>query len=88
MSERSDTVKNRWNCHLVFDANGVKRMTIGRPALRAGEYAIMLRLKIPNNLFARSLPEATIKVPEAALVKPEVTVVGEIGAALDDPAHV
>jgi hypothetical protein len=75
--------QSRWSCHLVFDAAGVKRMTRGHPSLRAGEYAIRIFLKLPNNLFVRSLPEATIKVPEAALVRPEVDVIGEIGAVLD-----
>ena len=70
-------MKKRWNCYIVFDVAGVRRMTIGRPNLRSGEYAILLRFKVPDNLFARALPEATIHVPEPALIKPAVEVIPE-----------
>jgi len=74
---------NRWSVHLVFDARGVKRMTRGQPDLRGGEYAILLRLKIPNDLFARAFPAATVVVPEATIVKPEVAVVGDSNQITD-----
>lgn len=68
-------MRKRWQCHLVFNANGVVRMTIGRPSLRSGEYAILVKLKVPDNLFVHAFPEATINVPENAVIKPVVEVV-------------
>jgi hypothetical protein len=70
--------KQRWMCYLIFDASGVKRMTLGRPNLRAGDYAIALRLKIPSSVFARALPEATIEVPAPAVLTPEVVVENDV----------
>lgn len=72
------SARGKWTCHLTFDAGGVRRMTIGRPHLRAGEYAIALKLKVPANIFVRSLPEVRITVPEAAVIEPEVQVLGEL----------
>lgn len=45
-----------------------------RPALAAGEYAVFLKIEVPDAVFQpAALPTATLRVPETALVAPDVT---------------
>jgi hypothetical protein len=50
--------------HLVFDANGVRRMVKNLPALRSGEFAVRVNVTVPDSFFARPLPVAEVVVPE------------------------
>jgi len=69
---------------LICTKNGARRMAKGRPtkwqprklpALAAGEYAVLLSVEIPDSTFApRPTPEATIRIPESAVIAPPVEV--------------
>lgn len=71
-------MRNRWECYVIFTSSGVYRMTLQRPALRSGEFAVLLRLKVPHKFFTRAFPEATIEVPEPSIIQSEVEVVSEV----------
>lgn len=38
-----------WTCYLVFNKNGVSRMTKSEPGLSSGEYAVKVRIVIPHS---------------------------------------
>lgn len=67
---------------LIFTSKGVKRVLqatgrwsrVGGPALKAGEYRVRLRIQIPDSVFSPRTPVATIVVPEASVIQPEVAV--------------
>jgi hypothetical protein len=69
---------------LICTKDGVRRIAKGRrsqwdkvklPALSAGEYATYLHVEIPDSTFApRPTAEATIRIPESAVVAPPVEV--------------
>lgn len=71
---------------LIFDKRGLRRMvksTTGpswkrthvRPALKTGEYAVLVKVTVPDSAFAPApTPEATIIVPDSAIVAPRVDV--------------
>lgn len=72
------------SCYLIFTKKGVRRIAKGRratwgprerPALEAGEYAVFVTVIVPDAVFApRTTPEATITVPEVAVIEPRVAV--------------
>ena len=64
----------RWTCHLIFNANGIVRMSKAPPYLKSGERAVKIKLDVPPRTFARTFPEATIKVPEESIITPTVEV--------------
>lgn len=64
----------RWNCYIVFGSTGIRRMTRSAPSLKSGEHAVLIKLKIPASAFARIFPEATVTVPEGAIITPKVEV--------------
>lgn len=76
------------SCWLIFDKKGVREMRKGRrsnwqnverPALKAGQYAVLVTVNCPDRAFqAVPLPEATITVPEGALIAPVVDVKVEV----------
>jgi hypothetical protein len=68
------SIMPRWVCHLVFNANGIVRMSKGAPALRSGERAVRVKLRVPPSALARAFPEATIDVPVEAMLEPTVEV--------------
>jgi hypothetical protein len=74
-------VKQSWKCYLIFDRNGVQRMTKGEPGLSSGEFAVRVEIAVPHTLFKRKYPEAVIEVPESAMIEPKVTVL-----ASEEPA--
>lgn len=70
---------------LIFNKRGLVRMTKGkrspswgprqRPALNAGEYAVLVSVSIPDKVFAPTpTPEATVTVPESMVIEPPVEV--------------
>lgn len=74
---------------LIFNKKGLVRMVKGRrvpsygprvrPALDAGEYAVLVTVNVPDAVFMpQPTPEATITVPESAVVAPRVEVVVEV----------
>lgn len=80
------------SAYLIFNKNGLRRMMKGtsgpswaqtrkRPALAAGEYAVLVTVNVPNAIFAdRPMPEAIITVPESAVLTPRVDVTVEMDA--------
>jgi hypothetical protein len=69
---------------LIFNRNGIARLAKGqrrrgmprtRPALGAGEYAVLVSLVVPDAVFKPApLPEATITVRDADVIAPLVEV--------------
>lgn len=69
---------------LICTKDGVRRIAKGRrstwekrtlPSLSAGEYTVFLSVEIPDSTFQpRPTPEATIRIPESAVVAPPVEV--------------
>lgn len=69
---------------LIFNKSGISRLVKGRhsrhqphqrPALDAGEYAVLVSVSVPDQIFKpRAIPEATITVPDAAVIEPRVDV--------------
>jgi hypothetical protein len=71
---------------LIMKKSGISRIAKGgrktwrsphikRPALAEGEYAVLITVKVPDSAWnPKPLPEATITVPESALVAPAVLV--------------
>lgn len=90
----------RDSAFLVFNRQGLVRMVKGmnkrhwnskrqRPELRAGEYAVLVTVEVPDAVFEpRPTPEATITVSESAVVTPAVHVVTEQAPAADDGGEV
>lgn len=69
---------------LIFDKKGLRRMVKGhrrgfpvrRPSLSAGEYAVLVTVNVPESVFKPlPTPQATITVPQSAVVEPVVDVV-------------
>ena len=67
-------MKQGWVCYLTFNKNGIARMTKSEPRLSSGEFGVKIRIAVPQNVFMRKFPEATIKVPEAVMIEPKVEV--------------
>lgn len=63
----------RDSCYIVFDRYGVVGMKKRKPALKAGEHAVIVDLQVPDSVFARDIPVASVQVPEAAVINPTVT---------------
>lgn len=63
--------------YLTFDQFGVKSMRKSTPSLHAGEYAVAVKINVPESVFKRAFPLATIDVPEGAVIVPTVEVVVE-----------
>lgn len=74
------------SAYLIFSKNGLRRMVKGytgpswsrkhvRPALKEDEYAVRVTVNVPDSVFApRSAPEATITIPESAVLVPSAEV--------------
>lgn len=67
-------MKPRWECYLIFNKNGVIGFRKESPQLRSGEFAVKINLKVPMNIFNRRFPEASIAIPEHAVIEPKVEV--------------
>ena len=63
-------------CFLVFNRNGVLRSTKSRPSIKSGEFAVLVRLDIPDRIFAPvRLPDVLIELPEPAILAPPVVTI-------------
>lgn len=68
----NDTV---WIC---FNERGATRMvkrTTARPALKVGEYAVLVELKVPETVFTEVEPAATLNVQRRKVIKASATTV-------------
>lgn len=77
------------SAYLIFNKKGIVRLAKGgrtwsrkRPALKAGEYAVLVRVIVPQRYFdERSLPSATLNIPEELILEPSVTMEAEPAGA-------
>jgi len=60
------------SCYLVFSDSGISRMSKRRPPLKAGDYAVLIKIDVPDEVFAASIPEATLKIPKENVVRPPI----------------
>lgn len=59
--------------HLIFSDDGTTpRTTKHPPNLSRNEVAIRVKATIPDRVFAAVVPQATMEVPESAVLRPEV----------------
>lgn len=58
--------------YLIFDKNGVRKLTKSLPALRAGEYATRLDVMVDDKYFKRIIPIAKMEIDEKYLIEPKV----------------
>lgn len=62
-----------YDFHLIFSDDGTTpRVTKNPPSLHRNEVAIRVKAKIPERVFAAVVPQATMEVPETAVLRPEV----------------
>lgn len=76
-------------CYLSFTAKGVVKATKTRPRLRADQRAVLLKVEIPDAVFASPrIPGVDLVVPESAVLTPlpEPTISVE-GAAPPSPTE-
>ncbi|MCK9513694.1 MAG: hypothetical protein M0R28_21055 [Pigmentiphaga sp.] len=59
-------------CILVFDKNGVVSMRKRSTELKAGEYAVRVKISVPDHYFERAIPTAEISIPEDYIIEPVV----------------
>lgn len=67
MSEKKKTTMEGY---VVFDRDGLDRLTKTMPRLGQGQHAIKIRLVIPDELFKRMIPECEINVETTHVAMP------------------
>lgn len=77
----------RDTCYLTLNSRGVVRMTKNPPSSKAGEVAVKVNVVVPDEVFRTPTAEATIEVPEYAVIRPLVDVVVEDPPPEDACAH-
>lgn len=50
--------------YLIFDSDGFVACRKNQPNLASGQIAVRVAVEIPNKWFYRSIPQATISLPE------------------------
>jgi hypothetical protein len=50
------------NCYIIVGKNGPDRLTKTPPSLRPGEIAIMVKIKIPDEVFQTPTFETSIQI--------------------------
>lgn len=61
--------------YVRFTEYGITGLSKRPPKLRAGEFAVQLRLEVPEEQFDRIFPLAIIQVPESGMILPDVEIV-------------
>jgi hypothetical protein len=61
-------------CYLVITRRGVERVTKKVPELRSGQFAVRLRLNLPDNLFKPDVPSIDLTIPPRDVIVPEIIV--------------
>lgn len=64
----------RTSTYLVFNKKRVVTTRYTKPVLKNGEYAILVRLEVPDSIFATEYPVVEIAVPERQVLIPVLTV--------------
>lgn len=62
-------------CYLTFNRRGVLKVSKGSPTLRNGEFAVRLRVEVPDSVFAPEFPDVSVAIPERSLIVPSVEVI-------------
>lgn len=60
--------------YIVINRRGVVRLTKGRPGLRSGEFAVLLRMEVPDSLIAPDIPSVDLTVPIPDVIRPTITI--------------
>lgn len=60
--------------YLILDRKGIRGVRKTRPSLKGTEVAIRLRVEIPDEFFERVIPDATLVIPEEAVLTPPVEI--------------
>ena len=60
--------------YIIFNKNGIKDLRKGMPKLKAGEYAVKLKMKVPGKYFDNSFPEETMELDENTIINPNIKV--------------
>lgn len=58
--------------YLVMNSKGVRHMYKTRPRLKSGEYAVKVKVSVPDEFFNRAIPEATLEIPDGYMIEPPV----------------
>lgn len=61
-------------CYLVFNKRGVLGLKKNPPQLDRGEFAVRLKVDIPDTYFATAYPIVELTVPESAVIAPVIEV--------------
>lgn len=68
------------NAYMVISDRGSIRVVKTRPELNNNEIAVNLNVEIPNIFFERLMPTINIKIPEEAVLKPDIEVAVAVAA--------
>jgi hypothetical protein len=60
--------------YIAMNRKGAVRMTKGKPALRSDEIAIGITVEVPDSAFRAPIIMADLKVPDHAVMVPEISV--------------
>lgn len=59
---------------LIINDGGSIRVTKNRPYLNNNEISVLLNVDVPNRFFERMIPVVDIRLPEEAVIQPEMDV--------------
>lgn len=60
--------------YLILNKNGVVALRKTHPNLSGGEAAVRLQVEIPDAVFRKFVPEATLSIGEEHVIHPEIAV--------------
>lgn len=66
---------------LIISSSGRLRATKTRPYINNDEIALNLNIDVPDSFFERLIPTVDIKIPDAAVMSPDIDTTVEIFAA-------
>jgi hypothetical protein len=64
-------------CYLVFNKRGSVRAVVNYPQLGSGEFAVKLRLEVPDEFFKPEVPTIDLTINSRDVIVPVVVVDGE-----------
>lgn len=66
-------------CYLVLQKSGIVKMAKKPPSLLGHQVAVKLVVQMPDSHFADRFVQASINVPEGAVIHPQVHITAEEG---------
>lgn len=64
----------RDSAYLIINQDKIVAMRKQKPQLSSGQVAVQVHVNLPDAYFKRFIPEATLEIPEAAVLRPPVEV--------------